>query len=223
MIMIGNNLLKKIKYKTIYDISITIGKESLNYPGDPKFKKTDYYNINKGDQFNLSSINMSCHCGTHIDIPLHFFNNRNAIDSITLDNFILKSRVYSILNTEKINYKIIKNIKIKKNEAVLFKTDNSIKNIYIKKKVQNKYVYITTDACKFLIDKGIKLIGIDYISVDNYNDNEYTIHKELLMKNIFILENINLKNINEGKYTLICLPLKINNGEASPVRAVLLK
>jgi len=135
----------------------------------------------------------------------------------------LKAVVVKINNKKLITYDEIKNIKIEKDNAVLFKTCNSDYITNPKKGFNKNHIFLSIEACDFLAAKKIKLLGIDYLSVDKFGDEEYPAHYKLLTEKILILESINLSHVPVGIYTLICLPLKIKDAEASPVRAILLK
>jgi arylformamidase len=205
--------------RKIFDITRTIGKDTIDYPGDTEFCITDETSINKGDDWNLSKIIMTTHYGTHIDLPLHKYKHGKNLDDIPLSDFELECEVIEIKDKEKIALKQVLNKYQPKNGAVFFKTNNSNLN---RRKFSKKYVYIEPNTAEYLVNKEIKLVGIDYLSPDPI-DSDFPVHKILLSNNVLILEDVFLKNVNVGRYRLFYLPLKIKFGNGVPVRAILKK
>ena len=205
--------------KQLFDITRTIGKDTINYPGDTEFCITDETSIKKGDGWNLSKIIMTTHYGTHIDLPLHKYKNGKNLDDIPLLDFELKCVVIEIKDKEKVTLGEVTHIDIPKNGAVLFKTNNSNLN---RKKFSGKYVYIEPNVADYIVKKQVKLVGFDYLSPDPI-DSDFLVHKILLSNDIFILEDIFLKDVRAGCYKLFYLPLRIKSGNGAPVRALLKK
>jgi len=117
----------------------------------------------------------------------------------------------------------LENLDIEPGDALLFKTDNSISSRCRNGVFFESFVYLSSEAADFCVEKKVSLVGIDYISIEKYGDETFPSHRKILGNNILILEGIDLKAVPPGKYTLLCLPLKIKGGEASPVRAILLQ
>lgn len=202
----------------IIDITRPLTNNIFIYDGDPCFKSEKVFSISNGDICNVSSLKMGTHTGTHIDAPKHFFNDGADILSLPLDFFCGRTRVFNIQNTHSISANELKNKNIEENDIILFRTSNiSFDGI---NPIDN-YSALTQDAAEYLITKKIKLVGIDYLSIESATSNTFYVHKTFLKNNIPILENINLKNVSEGIYKLYCFPLAISGGDASPVRAVL--
>ncbi len=209
-------------FRSIYDISILLGKESITFPGDLKYQRRLVNIIGKDGDYNLSEITMSAHSGTHIDVPSHFVPDGKNISQYSVQDFILPARVINIKDKVSVNIDELKNIDIDEGDAVLFKTDNSASGRCRNGVFYEEFVYMSHEAADLCIEKKVSLVGIDYISIEKYNDESFSVHQKLLGNNILILESINLEKVPEGKYTLFCLPLKIYGVEASPVRAVLI-
>ena len=203
----------------IIDISLSIQKCMITYPGDSEFQLTRVLDMtNTGDEVNLSKIEMSLHTGTHVESPLHFIEDGKTISALSLSNFYGQCKVIDLTDLN-FNNKITK-IKLKDKGInsgiiVLFKTKNSL--LYLDK-YREDYVSLAKDGVKFLIDIGIKAIGIDYLSI---GDSE--IHQMLLSEGIVVYEGLNLAHVVPGHYIFVGFPLKIMDSEASPTRAVLLK
>ncbi|MCF7791279.1 MAG: cyclase family protein [Victivallales bacterium] len=201
----------------IYDISIELNSKTPSYPGDPKFIRT----LISEKTCTLSKLEMSSHSGTHIDAPAHFIKEGESIDKLDLNDFIIKAHVVEAAGVKSINVKHIRDLNINPGNAVLFKTDNSLSGIY-NKKYNNNYVYVEKETAELCVEKGVKLVGIDFLTIDTPATKEHPVHSALLSNNIYILEGIDLSSVPTGIYELICLPLKIKNGDGSPVRAVLI-
>lgn len=191
----------------IYDISQNIFKAKV-YPGDPIPTKNFIKSIDKGDSYTLSTFSMSSHTGTHVDAPSHFIKDGKTIEEICLNKFVGYCYVFEI--DEPLTKEIVNNIFNKINEL-------NINKILIKGKG-----ILTLEGAKAIEDMNIDLIGTELLSFGNDLDEE-EIHKILLKSNIVLLEGINLENINTGKYFLNSAPLKLDELEGAPCRAILIK
>jgi len=202
------------------DISIPIQEGMVNWPGDEPVRVETTHSLENGDSNNLSSISMSSHTGTHMDAPLHFIHGDKGIDELPLDIVIGRARIIEILDTESVKPGELSRHKIHGGERVLLKTYNSYHNWSIKEFNEN-FVHITVKAARYLAACGIKLLGVDYLSVGGYKGNGDEVHKTLLEAGIWIIEGLNLSHVEPGKYDLICLPLKIVGADGAPARAIL--
>ena len=211
------------RFKQIYDISLTLGRQEAVYPGDPEFKRETVTSLADGGIAEVSKFSICAHCGTHLDLPAHFIKGTPRIESYPPGDFILPARVVKIDDEEAVTLRELESKKIEPGGAVLFKTTNSESGLVCSGSFSHRYVYLTPDAAHFCVASGVKLVGLDYYSVDIYGDSGYPTHHVLLNGNVIILEGINLAEVREGDYTLIALPLKIKGAEASPVRAVLVR
>jgi arylformamidase len=209
-------------FDKIIDISISLGTEEITYPGDPAYKRRQVTALKNGSPYELSSLSLSSHSGTHIDAPAHFIGNGKKIHELPLRRFILPAGVIEIQDNSLITLKELQAASWGPAKALLFKTENSRQGKITNGSFREDYVSLAPDAARFCVEKGISLVGIDYITIDKADAN-FAAHNILLGNGLIILESINLKQVTPGPYTLLCLPLKIHNGEASPVRAVLLQ
>jgi len=207
----------------IYDISVMLGRESIDYPGDAPYSRKVMCAIRDGAPFELSRLAMSAHSGTHIDFPAHFVLNGKTQDQCDISDFILTAQVVEIEDAEAIRPAELQHLDINPNEALLFKTENSRRGLCKSGGFSDGYVHLSPEAAEFCVDKKVSLIGLDYITIEKHGDDTFPAHRKILGNNISVLEGIDLENVPSGTYTLICLPLKIKGGEASPVRAVLLR
>ncbi len=205
----------------IYDISVILGKESFPFPGDPPFLKEMHLTIEGSGICNVSRLEMSAHSGTHIDTPAHFIAGGKTLDDYSPRHFILPARVVAVDGRESVEAAHIESIDLNPGDAILLKTNNSAAGRCTSGRFSEDFVYISGGAASVLVEKKAGLVGLDYITIDKLGDETFPAHRKLLGSGIPVLEGINLGGVSPGRYTLICLPLKIQGGEASPVRAVL--
>jgi len=211
------------RYETVYDISVLLGEESIDYPGDTRYSRERMCTIKEGGPYELSRLVMIAHSGTHIDFPAHFIANGRRSDQYDIADFMLAAQVVEIEDTEEIYPDELQHFDVRANEALLFKTENSRRGLCRSRAFSAAYVYLSSEAAEFCVKKEVALIGLDYITIEKYGDETFPAHRKILGNNIPILEGVNLEEAPSGIYTLLCLPLKIKDGEASPVRAVLLR
>ena len=206
-------------HEKITDISRPIYPGMTVWPKDENVKVIELSSIKKGSKYNLSAIKMGSHTGTHIDAPLHFIDEGNHIGGLDLSRFIGKAHVFEVHSKECVSKNDIIKFPIPENGIVLFKTLNS--NEPIDRPFNKKYIYLDISAAQYLVEKKVRTIGIDYLSIEKFNNPGFPVHNLLLSNDIGIIEGLYLKNVSEGSYFLSCLPLKIENVEGSPARAIL--
>lgn len=207
--------------KKIIDISVPLSPELPVWTGDHTVQITQEYNMEKGDQANLTSLSMSSHTGTHIDAPLHFVDGGKTTAEIPLDHLIGSCLVVDCSGLKKITAADLAALNIPAGtKKVLLKTDNSAHWDNPKHPFYLDYCALTKEAAQWVVDHGIHLIGIDYLSIQLYTDPADT-HVVLLSNEVVIVENLDLRFVAPGNYRLICLPLKIEGVEGTVARAVL--
>lgn len=206
----------------IIDISVPLSNKTHQWPGVHHELKLDKIKqINNGDHCNLSRVQMSLHSGTHIDAPSHYLDNGETIDNIEVSRLCGVAYVFDLTHLHRISAEDIDINKAENASIYLLKTSNS--NIWQQGKFNKDYVHIDEGCAEKLAAIGLTLVGIDYLSIEEFESELHTVHKTLLSKGIIILEGLNLSSIEEGKYELYCLPLNICNAEAAPARAVLVQ
>ena len=210
-------------YSVVYDISVSLGDESIDWPGNPPYSRELISKIEDGAYCNLSKLVMPTHVGTHIDTPAHYIARGKDLDEYPIEKWILPAQVVSIKDKKVILPAELENLDIKPGEALLFKTENSISAHSTGGVFWENFVYLSPEAADFCVEEKVGLVGIDYVSVDEYDNKAFPVHHKLLGNEILILEGINLKDVPPGKYTLFCLPLKIKGAEGAPARAVLIR
>ena len=204
------------------DISIPLRDKMVYWPVRDVPKIEIVKHPDEKSPITLWELTMKSHTGTHVDAPRHFIPGGITIDHMALDAMIGPARVIEIKDPETVKMAELKPYGIRQGERILLKTQNSSKCYKTDELVEN-YVYISTEAAHYLADKKVSVVGIDYIAVSNVNswDNMIGVHETLLGNGIWVLEALNLSGVETGLYDLICLPLRLEGGDASPARAIL--
>lgn len=218
-ISLDNNLRMQI-----YDVSVALSAETPTYPGDPKIEITDWLTIAGGDPANVSVLHMGAHSGTHVDAPIHFIAGGNTVESLPLSVLMGPAEVIEIPpDVRVIDENLISKDCSDNFERVLFKTRNSEFWSSPEKGFRIDYTYINPAAAERLVSLGVKLVGIDYLSIEGYQSSTFATHEILLSHGVVVLEGLDLRNVPVGRYELICLPLRIagGNGDGAPARAIL--
>jgi arylformamidase len=194
------------------------------WPGDPNVKISLVNSIELGDEANVTSIKMSAHSGTHIDSPRHFIKGGKPIEGLELDILIGEVEIIEIdKQIASIDATILQNlVRTTWPKRIIFKTNNSFQQLFEKEIFYQDFVALTADAAEFLIEQGVKLIGIDYLSIAPFENGAET-HNCLLEKNIIIVEGLNLNSIQPGIYELIALPIKLEGADGAPARVLLIQ
>ncbi len=203
----------------IIDISKTVNEDMTVYKNkDSKKIRRIIVAEHDSDGYHESRLDLDMHCGSHTDAPLHMIDKGKTIDEVDLSAYIGACKVFDLTEVKEfITKKDIENLDISENDRILFKTRNSFDRRY-----NPKFVYLEEDAATYLAEKGIKLLGMDAMSIER-DKKEHPTHKIILGADIAVLEDLQLELVKEGEYYLSALPLKIKGAEAAPVRAVLIK
>ncbi len=203
----------------IHDISKTISADMVVYKNKESKKIQRSIVANHAENgYHESRIDMDLHCGTHMDAALHMIDGGATIESLDLSRFLGDCKLFDLTHIEeKIYAKDIARLSITAGDIVLFKTKNSYDTAY-----NARFVYLEEDAAQWLVDKQIKCLGIDAMSVERDKPG-HPAHKILLGASVGLLEDLQLKDVEAGTYFLSALPLKIQGGDASPIRAVLVE
>lgn len=202
----------------IHDITVALSPDLPCYPGDPPFTVEPWHRIAKGDAANLSRITLGSHTGTHIDPPRHFNDSGITVDEIPLDLLMGKALVVEITGVKEIGRKELEPLQLKGVERLLIKTDNS--ELWNDKEFRGDYAALTAEGAHYLHHEKVKLVAVDYLSVEKM-DGDGEVHRILLNSGIPVIEGVNLSGVVPGEYQLICLPLKLKDGDGAPVRALL--
>jgi arylformamidase len=208
----------------IYDVSVPISEQMPVYPGDPKVTITDWLSLDKGDPANVTMLDLGAHAGTHVDAPAHFIRGGRKVESMDLET--LMGEVHVIAMPEdvvEVCESHIESLVPMGVKRVLFKTRNSSFWGENTGEFRSDYTFISAAAARRLVTKGIRLVGIDYLSVERFQSSDFATHEALLSNGVIIIEGLDLSRVPGGKYELICLPLKVagGSGDGAPARVVL--
>ncbi len=208
----------------IKDVTFTVGPGMTVWPGDDPVQLYRQQKIEDGANANVSYLGLSVHTGTHIDAPFHFLKAGYGVEQIPLDLLVGPAQVIQIPEEAKvIDSKTLEKTVIKPGiKKVLFKTSVSLQRTQLTQGFKADFVAVDADAAQILVDKGINVIGIDYLSIAPYKNSRPT-HEILLNANILIIEGLNLADVDEGIYTLYCLPLKLKGSDGAPARVILIQ
>jgi arylformamidase len=202
----------------IYDITLPLSAQLPVYPGDFPVVIAPWTRIADGDSANVSRLTICSHAGTHIDPPRHFNDLGIPVDEIPLERLIGKALVLEILGVPEIGREELERLPVRGVERLLLKTGNSA--LWKEREFSADFAALSPEGARYLLDAGVKLIGVDYLSVESVTgDGE--VHRTLLDNGVLILEGLNLAEVPAGEYELICLPLKVKGGDGAPVRAIL--
>ena len=206
----------------IYDVTVPISENTPVYEGDPNVQIEVANAIERGDAANVSRLCCGVHTATHVDAPNHFIEGARRVHELEFEKLIGKCRVVEIDETVlAIEAKHINNLDGV--ERVLFKTRNSDFWNDFSQGFRKDFTYIAPDAARTLVDLNVKLVGIDYLSVEKFGAETFDTHVTLLKKEVVIIEGLDLREVSAGDYELICLPLQIvgGTGDGAPARVIL--
>ena len=209
-------------YMKIYDVTVPISENTPVYEGDPTVQIEVANAIERGDAANVSRLCCGVHTATHVDAPVHFIEGAKRVHELDFEKLIGKCRVVEIdKNVTAIEAEHIENLDGA--ERVLFKTRNSDFWNDFSQGFRKDFTYITPEAAKALVDLKIKLVGIDYLSVEKFGSTDFATHLTFLKNEVVIIEGLDLREVAAGDYELICLPLKIigGAGDGAPARTIL--
>jgi arylformamidase len=207
----------------LIDVSVRLGDGLPTWPGSSGFGARRVRSIAGGDTANVTEIGMDVHSGTHVEGPLHFLADGASLDSLPLETFLGPVWVDEVsADSDAVTASLLASLEIPDPaDRLLLRTRNSGLWESSGGEFRPDYVGLTPDAAHWIADRGMQLVGVDYLSVQRYVDGPET-HRTLLRAGVAILEGLNLSGVERGWYTLICLPLRLTGTEASPVRAVLI-
>lgn len=208
----------------IYDVSVPISAETPTYPGDPRVEISQWAAIARGDAANVSRLDFGAHTATHVDAPSHFIEGAARVDAMPLDALLGRARVVVIPGDARaITADHLAAQNLEGASRVLFKTRNSAFWSAAAEGFRRDFTYVAPDAARALVHAGVRLVGIDYLSLEKFQSEKFEAHEVLLSGGVVILEGLDLREVEGGDYELICLPLKIAGGagDGAPARAVL--
>jgi arylformamidase len=202
-----------------YDISLNLSADTVRWITSIPFELHERRRTSRGDPSNSSAVTMSLHSGTHMDAPFHFVPDGTTIDNLPLDLFIGPALVRAVEAERYIKAEHVQAIELDGITRVLFKTRNS--ELLKRGSYDPDFVAFSVEAAEALVAKGVKLVGLDYLSVAHAGDEQVPVHRAFLDRGVALLEGIDLSAVSPGRYELICFPIKVRGADGAPCRAVL--
>lgn len=205
---------------SIIDISVPLRKGMPVWPGSVAYEHEQTRSISRGDQHNLSNMRIDMHMGTHIDAPLHFLEGGDSVDMLDLELFCGLAFVADLTGADAVGERELSALGLPEGvERILLKTRNSF-GLWDKPEFDEGFVALTLGGAEWLVEKGVRMVGNDYLSVQRFSDGP-GVHHALLGSGVGVLEGVALGHVEPGEYELICLPLKVVGAEGAPARAAL--
>jgi arylformamidase len=206
----------------IFDISLAITSGGTVYPGNPPIAIEAQQALARGDGANVSALSLGSHTATHVDAAKHFFDDGQTVDQLPLDRFVGPCTVIELDDTVmSIGRKELDAHDLDGAKRVLFKTRNS-RVLQKQPEFVKDYTYIAPDAAEHLVSLGVELVGVDYLSVEQFRSGHHRTHRTLLGAGVVIIEGLALGEVPPGRYQLVCLPLKLRGLDGAPARAILI-
>lgn len=205
----------------IYDLSVPIRTGGLVYPGNPEISVELQQAVAKGASANVSLIRFGSHTGTHADASRHFFDDGQPVDQIPLERLIGPAVLIAFPDdVRSVTAENLKSKKLDGQKRVLIRTRNSA--LLSQKEFVPDYTFLAPDGAEYLVDLGVELVGVDYLSIEQYHSGHHRTHKTLLARSVVIVEGLNFSAAPAGEYQFICLPLRLEGCDGAPARAVLI-
>jgi arylformamidase len=205
-----------------YDISLTISPSLPIWPGETGVTIERIQKIEEGANANVSRLEMGVHTGTHVDAPYHFLQDGKSVERLNLRALTGRAYVLHLPNVDLITAAVLEKADIPpRTRRLLFKTRNSEYWAHQENTFRTDFVGLSADGAELLVKRGVKLVGIDYLSIAPYKQGRPT-HEMLLKAGLVIIEGLDLSEISQGRYTLFCLPLKLAGADGAPARAILI-
>ena len=205
-----------VRRRGIYDISLAIAPDMPIWPGDGEVVMDQCESNGLTKQTRLT---ISTHTGSHVDAPAHLIPGATGVDCLDLERLVGLARVYQLGNIQNIDRSVLEGLDLDGVSRLLLGTGNSAQ--LAQSVFQQEYACLIPEAAQYLIERGIKLVAVDGLSVDCYGTETYPVHLALLSAGVVVVEGINLLGVPAGDYELICLPLKITGGDGAPARVIL--
>jgi len=202
------------------DISVPIYTGMVHWPDNPAVRVERIQDLSRGDAANVSKLELGAHTGTHMDAPRHFLADGAGLDELPLDATIGPARVIPIAHSQAIFPEELEAHRLRAGERVLFRTQNS-ERCWKNNQFVEDFVYISAAAAQYIVQRKVRTVGIDYLSVGGYVHDGVETHRILLGEGVWLIEGLNLAAVKPGTYELICLPLRVVGADGAPARAIL--
>lgn len=206
----------------IFDISVPVVNGGVVYPGNPEIRIEPHSELSRGASSNLSRISFGSHTGTHVDAPRHFFEAGSTVERLPLNALIGTAQVIAVGDdVMSVTAQHLQQHVTDGTERLLIRTRNSA--FVTDREFRSDFTYIAPDGAEYLASVGVKLVGVDYFSVEQFRSGHHKTHRTLLERGIVIVEGLDFSEIAPGEYSFCCLPLRLDGLDGAPARAVLMK
>lgn len=203
----------------LLDVSVPLDAALASYPGNTPYTLEPIKRIARGDSSNVSTLHMSAHSGTHVDAPRHFFDDGPGAEGLPLEMLCGRARVIELTTRKAITADDLAQRDLSEDVRVLIKTHNS--RLWGTPEFQRDFIGVAESGAKYLVEHGIKVVGVDYLSVEAFKAPGAPAHHVLLGSGTIVIEGLNLRDIEPGIYELLCLPLLAVGSDGAPARVVL--
>jgi arylformamidase len=203
----------------LLDVSVPLDAALASYPGNTPYSLEPIKRIARGDSSNVSTLHMSAHSGTHVDAPRHFFDGAPGVEGLPLEMLCGRARVIELTTRKAITAEDLAPHDLSEDVRVLIKTHNS--RLWGSPEFQRDFIGVAESGAKYLVEHGIKVVGVDYVSVEAFKAPGAPAHHVLLGGGTIVIEGLNLRDIDPGVYELLCLPLLAVGSDGGPARVVL--
>jgi arylformamidase len=203
----------------LIDISVSIDSNLPIYPGNAPFELEATKRMARGDSSNVSALRMSAHAGTHVDAPRHFFDDGGGVESLPLEMLCGRARVVELTTRRSITAEDLAEFDLREDLRLLLKTHNS--RLWGSPEFHEDFIGVTEGGARFLVDHGVKVLGVDYLSVEPYKTPGAPAHRVLLGAGTIVIEGLNLRDVEPGSYEMFCLPLAVAGCDGAPARVIL--
>ena len=203
----------------LIDVSVPLDAQLPTYPHNTPFTLEPIKRIAHGDSSNVSTLHMSAHTGTHVDAPRHFFDEGAGTEALPLELLVGRARVIQIDSRTGVAAEDLAAIDFSDDIRVLIKTHNS--RLWGSPEFHADYVGVTESGAKHLVEHGIKVVGVDYLSVEQFRNPGAPAHHVLLGAGTIVIEGLDLRDVDPGVYEMFCLPLRVVGSDGAPARVVL--
>jgi arylformamidase len=217
----GGDIITRLMARVpkLLDVSVPLAAGIPAYPGNPDFELQPVKRISAGGSSNVSRLIMGTHTGTHVDAPRHFFDDGAGVDALPLDLLLGRSRVVEVTKRGAVGADELAAAGLREDLRVLLKTSNSA--LWNGEGFHQDYTYLSEGGARYLVDQGVKVIGIDYLSIEQFKKQGAPAHRALLSQGVVIIEGLNLAEVEPGMYEMYCLPLRVVGGDGAPARVLL--
>jgi arylformamidase len=203
----------------LIDVSVPLDASLPNYPGNTPFSLEAIKRLARGDSSNVSTLHLSAHAGTHVDAPRHFFDEGAGTETLALEMLIGRARVIEITSRKGVTAEDLAAFDLTEDVRLLIKTANS--RLWSDPAFHPEFIGVAESGAKHLVEHGVKLVGVDYLSVEQYHNPGAPAHHILLGSGTIVIEGLNLRDVEPGIYELLCLPLRVVGSDGAPARVVL--